>query len=126
MLIETILSALVPMAVDGIGKAITKWTGGVQPQTVDDKIKLQESDNATLEALAKLDNPYGTPSQWVVDLRASSRYIMAAVVILGGIATMYTPSVTEPIRFMALEGVSVVFGFLFGHRMVINYNSPKK
>jgi hypothetical protein len=125
MLIESIIAAFVPIAVDGIGKAITKWTGGVQPQTVDDKIKLQESDNATLEALAKLDNPYGSPSQWVVDLRASSRYVMAAVVILAGVATMYTPSVTDPIRMIALEGVSVVFGFLFGHRMVINHNSKK-
>jgi hypothetical protein len=125
MLIESIIAAFVPIAVDGIGKAITKWTGGVQPQTVDDKIKLQESDNATLEALAKLDNPYGSPSQWVVDLRASSRYVMAAVVILAGVATMYTPSITDPIRMIALEGVSVVFGFLFGHRMVINHNSKK-
>lgn len=126
MLIETLISAFVPMAVDGIGKAITKWTGGVQPQTIDDQIKLQESDNATLEALAKLDNPYGTPSQWVVDLRASSRYIAAGIVILAGVTTLYMPSVSDPIRAIALEGVSVVFGFLFGHRMVTNFNSGKK
>lgn len=120
MLLETVIAALVPVGIDGIKQFITKITGGVQPQTIEDKIKLQEAENATMESLAKLDNPYGTPSQWVVDLRASSRYIAAIFVIASGILTLYIP-VDSEVQMMALEAVSVVFGFLFGHRMSVNF-----
>jgi len=119
MLLETIIASLVPVGIEGIKHIITKFTGGVQPQTVEDKIKLQDSENNTLEVLAKLDNPYGTPSQWVVDLRASSRYLAALSVIIAGIATLYV-STDAAIITIAMEAVSVVFGFLFGQRIVTN------
>lgn len=120
MLLETIIAALVPVGIDGLKQLFNKMTGGVQPQTIEDKIKLQEAENATMEALSKLDNPYGVPSQWVVDLRASSRYLASIIVIIAGISTLYIP-MDITIQSMALEAVSVVFGFLFGHRMVVNF-----
>lgn len=121
MIIETIIAALVPVGVEGIKQAITKWTGGVKPTTVDEQIKLQEADIRRLEAVAKLDNPYGTPSQWVVDLRASSRYIGALVVILAGLFTLYIPNMPPEIITLAMEATGVVFGFLFGQRIVVNF-----
>jgi hypothetical protein len=123
MLVETIVAALVPAGIDVVKQLITRWTGGVQAVTIDEKIKLQEADNATLEALAKLDNPYGVPSQWIVDLRAGSRYISAIIVILVGLSTLYISLDTEIMR-LALELVSITFGFLFGHR--VNLNTGKK
>lgn len=121
MLIETVIAALVPVGVEGIKQAITRWTGGVKPTSVDEQIKLQDADVKRLEALAALDNPYGTPSQWVVDLRASSRYLGALGVILGGIITLYIPDMPQEIVAIAMEGASVCFGFLFGQRIVVNY-----
>lgn len=121
MLVETIVAALVPVGVEGIKQAIVKWTGGVKPTTIDEQIKLGQADIDRLKALAELDNPHGTPSQWVVDLRASSRYIGALVVILAGLLSLYTPNMPKEVVAIAMEAVGVVFGFLFGQRIVVNF-----
>lgn len=117
MLVETIIGALLPVAVESGKQLITKWVGGVRPTTIDEQIKLDQSDVSRLEALAKLDTPVGTPSQWVIDLRASARYIGALAVISVGISTLYVP-VDESIRKLALEAANIAFGFLFGSRIV--------
>lgn len=117
MLVESIVGALLPVAVESGKQLITKWVGGVRPTTIDEQIKLDQSEIARMEALAKLDTPVGTPSQWVIDLRASARYIGALVVIGVGISTMYVP-VEDAIRKLALEAANIAFGFLFGSRIV--------
>ena len=119
MIIESIIGALVPVGVDGIKQLITKWAGGVKPVTIEEQIKLDQSEIARIEALAKLDNPGGTPSQWVVDLRASSRYVGALVVIGVGLSTLYF-SETEYIQRIGLEAANIAFGFLFGARIMAN------
>lgn len=121
MLVETVIAALVPVGVEGIKQAIVRFTGGVQPSTVDEQLKLQDADVRRLEALAALDNPYGTPSQWVVDLRASSRYLGALGVIAAGVFTLYIPNMPKEIVAIAMEGASVCFGFLFGQRIIVNF-----
>lgn len=117
MLIETLLSALLPVAVEGGKQAITKWMGGIKPTTIDDQIKLEQSEIERIKALAQLDSPIGTPSQWVIDLRASARYVGALALIACGIATLYIP-LDENIRTLALEAANIAFGFLFGSRIV--------
>lgn len=117
MLIETIIGALLPVAIEGGKQIITKWVGGVKPTTIDEQIKLDQNEIARIEALAKLDTPVGTPSQWVIDLRASARYIGALLVIGVGISTLYVP-VDDAIRSLALEAANIAFGFLFGSRIV--------
>lgn len=117
MLIETIIGALLPVAIEGGKQIITKWVGGVKPTTIDEQIKLDQNEIARIEALAKLDTPVGTPSQWVIDLRASARYIGALLVIGVGISTLYVP-VDNAIRSLALEAANIAFGFLFGSRIV--------
>lgn len=121
MIIETIIAALVPVAAEGIKSAINKWTGGVKPLNIDEQIKLDQSDISKLEAVAKLDNPGGTPSQWVIDLRASARYVAAGVVIVGAIGAMFAPSVSVEVQKLSLEAANIVFGFLFGSRIVANF-----
>ena len=121
ILLTTLLSALVPVGVEGIKQAITAVVGGVKPTTVAEQIQLDEQDIKRMQVVAALDTPGGTPSQWVVDLRASSRYIMAGVVILGGIVSLYVPSVPTTVQALALEGANIAFGFLFGQRIVSNY-----
>lgn len=117
MLIESIVGALLPVAIESGKQLVSKWLGGVRPTSIDEQIKLDQAEVARLEALAKLDTPVGTPSQWVIDLRASARYIGALLVIGVGISTLYVP-VDEAIRALALEAANIAFGFLFGSRIV--------
>ena len=119
MIIESIIGALVPVGVEGIKQLIANWTNGGKPVSIDDQIKLDQAEIARIEALAKLDNPGGTPSQWVIDLRASSRYIGALVVIAVGLSTLYF-STTESIQRIGIEAANIAFGFLFGARIMAN------
>jgi hypothetical protein len=119
MILETIVGALVPVGIDGIKNLIGMFTGGVKPVSVDEQIKLEQSEINKLQTLAQLDNPYGQPSQWVVDLRASSRYLGALFVIVAGIGTLFL-SVTPEIQRIGIEAANIAFGFLFGTRIMAN------
>ena len=121
VLLTTLLSALIPVGVEGIKQGITALTGGVKPTTVAEQIQLDEQDIKRMAALATLDNPGGIPSQWVVDLRGSSRYLAAFVVIIGGVSLSFVPSVDTSIKALALEAANIAFGFLFGQRILTNY-----
>lgn len=120
MIIESIIGALLPVAVESGKQLITKWVGGVKPTTIDEQIKLDQNEIHRIEALAKLDAPIGTPSQWVIDLRASARYIGALFVIAAGISTLYIPT-EEAVRVIALQAANIAFGFLFGSRIVAGW-----
>ena len=125
-ILALILPSLIPAGLDAVkglfGAAQRKWLG----LTVDEEIKLDEAAVAKLEAVAKLDNPYGTPSQWVVDLRASSRYIMAGVSILAGIGLgygvlyddgKYQPEEMAFLMATSLDLIGIPFSFIFGERL---------
>lgn len=117
MILETILAALLPVGADALKQVVGKFTGGIKPATIDDQIKLDDSEIKRATAVATLDQPGGTPSQWVIDLRASSRYIAAwACIAIGSyFATTATTLNT------GMELVSVAFGFLFGTRIVAGW-----
>lgn len=119
MILETIIGALVPVGVEGIKQLIGRFNGGVRPTTIAEQIQLDNSEIARMEALAKLDNPFGQPSQWVVDLRASSRYLGALFVIIIGIGTLFLP-VQPEIQRIGIEAANIAFGFLFGSRIMAN------
>jgi len=119
MILETLIGALVPVGIDGIKSLIGMFTGGVKPLNVDDQIKLDQNEIQKLQAIAQLDNPYGQPSQWVVDLRASSRYLGALFVILVGIGSLFLPVAPE-IQRIGVEAANIAFGFLFGTRIMAN------
>lgn len=122
MLLTTLLSALIPVGVEGIKQGITALTGGVKPTTVAEQLQLDEQDIKRLEAVAKLDNPGGTPSQWVIDLRASARYLAAFAVIFGGLGIAFVPEIDQTVKIVCLEGANIAFGFLFGARVLTNFN----
>ena len=128
MILETLLgTVVVPAVIDffkGAGSAVSrKWFG----ESVDDQIKIQNADVEKLKALATLDNPYGTPSQWVVDLRASFRYIGAILVIGVGAASVYSginaslPDVID----VGFTLVSAPFCFIFGERLYLGLKGKK-
>lgn len=120
MIIETIIAALVPVAAEGIKGAVGKWLGGVKATTIDEQVKLDASEIEKLKAIAALDTPGGTPSQWVIDMRASTRYIVGGIVIFAALGTLYVP-VQPDVQRIALESANIVFGFLFGSRIVAGW-----
>jgi hypothetical protein len=119
MIIESIIGALVPVGIEGIKQVINRLTGGVKPTTIAEQIELEKIDINRIEAIARLDTPTGTPSQWVIDLRASARYIGALFVIAIGISTIFL-NVPEQIQRIGIEAANIAFGFLFGSRIMAN------
>jgi len=118
LLLTTLLSALVPVGVEGLKQGITTLVGGVKPTTVAEQLQLDDQEIKRLNAIATLDNPGGTPSQWVIDLRASARYIGAGMVIASGITALFVPNLDLTVKTIAFEGANIAFGFLFGARIV--------
>lgn len=134
-LLSLILPALVPAALDAVkslfSAAQRKWLG----LTVDEEIKLISAEVEKLKALADLDNPYGTPSQWVIDLRASSRYVAAGISILAGIGLGYVALFSNAITSeematlllpMALDLIGIPFAFIFGERLWAGMKGMKR
>lgn len=120
MIVESIIGALVPVGIEGIKQAMTRFFGGVKATSIEDQIKLDNNEVEKIKALAELDKPIGQPSQWVVNLRASARYIGALAVIGVGISTLYVP-VEPEIKVIALEAANIAFGFLFGSRILAGF-----
>ncbi len=129
MILESLLASVVaPAAIDliknTVGALTRKWAG----LSVDEQIKINNSDIDKLKALAELDTPVGIPSQWVIDLRASFRYIAAPLVIVAGCLivwqgiTLTSPDIVE----MGSSLISMPFGFIFGERMYLGFRGVKK
>ncbi|NDF50797.1 MAG: hypothetical protein EB116_12085 [Betaproteobacteria bacterium] len=125
MIVETIAAAFVPVASEALKQLIGRVVGGVRPTTVNEQIMLMKAENDRLQAIAALDAPGGTPSQWVIDLRASARYLGALSVIAVGIGSLYVDALAEPIRITALEAANIAFGFLFGSRLAATWGIKK-
>jgi hypothetical protein len=122
-MIETaIISALLPAGVD----ALKNITNGLSRKfiglSVDDEIKMGNANIERLKALAQLDNPVGTPSQWVIDLRSSFRYIACAMFVAGGIWGILVPTPVSP---LAIEAAISASSFIFGERMLLSLRTGK-
>jgi hypothetical protein len=121
MILETIIAALVPVGAEAIKQVINKFVGGSKPVTIEEHVAMGRLEIDRINALAVLDNPGGVPSQWVIDLRASARYVGALLVIVTGISTLFLP-VDDNIRYLGIEAANIAFGFLFGSRIVANWS----
>lgn len=125
-ILASLAPALLPAVIDaakslfgGLGRKI----GGL---SVDDEIKLEQSGVEKLKALAALDTPTGTPSQWVIDLRASFRYIAAGVSILAGAYLGYKFAAIPDALELAGQLISAPFAFIFGERLYFGMKGLKK
>ena len=121
MILETIIGALVPVGAEAIKQLINKFVGGSKPVTVEEQVAIGRLEIDRINALAVLDTPGGVPSQWVIDLRASARYVGALLVIATGISTLFLP-VDDNIRYLGIEAANIAFGFLFGSRIVAHWS----
>lgn len=121
MLLETTVAALIPVMSEGIKQIMVKFIGGPKPTSIAEVIQLGNHEIDKLKALAALDNPGGTPSQWVINLRGSSRYIAAIAVIGVGITMPFVSGVEPTVAAISLEAANIAFGFLFGTRIVAGW-----
>jgi hypothetical protein len=125
-LIAVLAPALLPAIIDaakslfgGLGRRI----GGL---SVDDEVKLQNADMERLKALAALDTPTGVPSQWVVDLRSSFRYVAACLSILAGCYLAYNFAAVPDVLELAGNLIGAPFAFIFGERLYMGMRGIKK
>ena len=115
-----ILPALVPMLTDGFRGLFAKFTGGAGgvPQNMAERLELMKAENARLSALAELDRPIGEPSRWVVDMRASFRYLAIAFIWLATVAAVLldAPAVYTLV-LLDMSGASL--SFILGERFYL-------
>jgi len=130
--LETILATLIPTLIPSViefFKGIFARITGVDPaspKSTDDVIKLMTAETDKLKALAALDKPVGEPSQWVVDLRASFRYVSVGFIIITTVIFNFIPDRfynAETDAFMRQICGSAVFFILGDH---VNTNLKKK
>lgn len=118
MIIESLVAMLAPAAIDSAKNLVSSLTRKFAGLSVDDEIKLGQAQTDKLKALAALDTVTGSPSQWVVDVRASFRYIAAGISIVAGVAGLF---VAPPLAELWTQLITLPFSFIFGERMYLNF-----
>ena len=131
LLLTTLLPALIPAGVDIVKGAANKFFGGAQaePANFADYIELRKLDIQKLQTLAELDKAPQNISIWVANLRASSRYVLAFIIIIA----WFVLRLMEGLGYLSVGSsaeagqlASIVFFFLFGDRMNQHFNSKVK
>lgn len=125
-ILETLLlSAGVPILVDLVKQAAPAATRKLLGVSVDDQVKLANVEVERLKALAELDEPGGTPSQWVIDLRGSFRYLFSGILILVGAGlAIYGAQLNLPDPSLIENGLALASaptGFILGERMMLSF-----
>jgi hypothetical protein len=118
-----ILPALVPAFADGMRGIFARLTGGAggQPQNVTERVQLMEAEAQKLQAIAQLDTPNGTPSQWIIDLRACFRYvIITAILIFTGVVVFCPDIVGVAVVSVFLDMSGACMSFIIGERMYLS------
>jgi hypothetical protein len=121
-LLSLILPALVPAVADGARGLIAKFTGGAggQPQNIKERIELMKAESEKLQALAALDTPTGEPSKWIINLRASFRYIIiSSIMIFTGIIVFNSDVVGTTVVAIFLDMTGACMSFVIGERMYL-------
>lgn len=121
-LLSLILPALVPAFADGARGLIAKFTGGAggQPQNIKERIELMQAESAKLQALAALDSPTGEPSKWIIDLRASFRYIIISSIMIFTAIVVFNPDIVgATVVAVFLDMTGACMSFVIGERMYL-------
>ena len=126
-LLSLIIPALVPVFTDGIRSLVSKITGigGGEPKTVDEAIRLTDSQTKRLQALSSLDNPGGEVSKWVANFRAMHRYVLADMILIATFVYIFLPTKNMDIANFLLNLSASVFGFFFGDRVYLHLKERK-
>jgi len=123
-ILSLIFPAFLPVLTDGVRGIFAKVSGcaGGQPQNVDERVKLMEAEAAKMAAMAQLDGTFtGQPAQWIVDLRASFRYIIiSAILLFTGVIVFYPSIVGVTVISVFLDMSGACMSFVIGERMYLN------
>lgn len=120
-LLTFILPALAPVLADGVRGLLARLSGGAggTPQNVAERVQLMQAETERLKALAELDRPIGEPSQWVVNLRASFRYIIIGIILVAAVVAVFTPAIPAGALEMLLDLAGASMAFVIGERMLL-------
>ena len=121
-IVSLILPALVPAFADGARGLIAKFTGGAggQPQNIAERIELMKAEAEKLQALAALDNPTGEPSKWIIDLRASFRYVIISAIMIFTAIVVFNPDIVgAAVVAVFLDMTGACMSFVIGERMYL-------
>lgn len=121
-LLSLILPALVPAFADGARGLIAKFTGGAggQPQNMQERIELMKAESEKLQALAALDTPTGEPSKWIINLRASFRYIIISSIMIFTAIVVFNPDIVgATVVAVFLDMTGACMSFVIGERMYL-------
>ena len=123
-ILSLILPALVPVFTDGVRGVFARITGGAggQPQNVEERVKLMEAEASKLQAMSALDGTVtGQASQWIVDLRASFRYvIISAILLFTGVIVFFPGIVGATVIGVFLDMSGACMSFVIGERMYLS------
>jgi len=122
-IVSLILPALVPAFADGARGLIAKFTGGAggQPQNITERIELMKAEAEKLQALAALDSPTGEPSKWIIDLRASFRYIIISSIMIFTAVVVFNPDIVgATVVAVCLDMTGACMSFVIGERMYLS------
>jgi len=122
-IVSLILPALVPAFADGARGLIAKFTGGAggQPQNITERIELMKAEAEKLQALAALDSPTGEPSKWIVDLRASFRYVIISSIMIFTAVVVFNPDIVgATVVAVCLDMTGACMSFVIGERMYLS------
>ena len=121
-LFSLIFPALVPALTDGFRGIVAKFTGGAggQPQNVAERVQLMQAEAAKLQALASLDTTNGEPSKWIVDLRASFRYVIISFIMIFTAVIVFNPDIVgASVIAVFLDMTGACMSFVIGERMYL-------
>jgi hypothetical protein len=122
-IVSLILPALVPAFADGARGLIAKFTGGAggQPQNITERIELMKAEAEKLQALAALDTPTGEPSKWIIDLRASFRYVIISSIMIFTAVVVFNPDIVgATVVAVCLDMTGACMSFVIGERMYLS------
>jgi hypothetical protein len=121
-ILSLILPALVPAFTDGVRGIFAKFTGGAggQPQNMQERIQLIQAETEKLKALALLDTPTGEPSKWIINLRASYRYVIITIILISTLFVVYSPNIQIGIVSVFLDMTGACMSFIIGERMYLS------
>lgn len=118
LLLTTVLTSIIPAAIDVVKSwATRKNDGRPMPTNADEYIKMLDADVQRLKALAALDSEGEASFPWVAAVRKLQRPAVIAVVLGVWIVMAFSPTAQKETFSLVSQMASAVFFFLFGDRV---------
>lgn len=122
-LLTLLLPAIAPALTDGFRALVTRAVNGKgkgveAPSAPENSIAYINAETARIDAMARLDAVTGTPSQWVVNIRAVFRYAAIFFIwVITAIAVFSKQDIT--VIFTLLDICGATSSFIIGERFYL-------